>query len=78
MAINHSVVVYKNMKNEKERSTTITKVTTLNTVLPESLNKQAGQNIELNKRNNMERARNQLWDKKRGRSMNKLSEKDKL
>lgn len=42
------------------KNTIINKVAILNTVLPESLKKQVGQNMELsNKRNNMERARNQ-------------------
>lgn len=51
-------------RHEKmKKNTIINKVTILNTILPESLKKQAGQNMEIsNKRENMERARNQSWD----------------
>lgn len=52
-------VVFKELNNEKERIT-VNKVTSLNTIPLELLNKQAGQNMELSsKRSNMERARNQ-------------------
>lgn len=52
-------VVYKELKNKKERIT-VNKVTSLNTIPLELLNKQAGQNMELrSKRSNKERARNQ-------------------
>lgn len=72
-------VVFKELNNEKERIT-VNKVTSLNTIPLELLNKQAGQNMELSsKRSNMERARNQSWEKDlRGGALDKLSEKDKM